>query len=394
VLATKQDLSPINVASGPDSDMLDLIYEGAFETRPWQAFVDKLRDVTNATRVSIQLYRPEDAEHDIRVVASTHPGSKIDWRLLRDTYQQDYQASDPIRHFKLVPGQVVTLDDCRGSSFRDELLVPRGINHYIRASFFGSGEVSGWLQVIGHKPTTIFNMTKAVEVIKELLPHLDRALKLYSRILIGQSEKALYEKAISHLAFGAIVLDGKRKILNSNRIATHLLERYPEITVANNRLILSGNDANRELQEAITAAIEAKKQSDRQDYVELVRMRTSCGALIGFLILPTPSIMLYQGYHTPNVVIYVCDLEQHIGDQQERMQSAEQLVAKLFKLTKSEARLAVLLADGQTMSEAATDMGITEGSVRTYTKRIYEKTDIRRQSDLIRLIYRSVALLG
>lgn len=374
--------------------MLDLIYEGPFETRPWQGFVDKLRQATLATRVSIQLYRPEDAEHDVRVVSSTDPASNVDWRLLRDTYQLGFRASDPIRHFKLEPGQVVTLDDCRGSAFRDELLVPWGINQYVRASFSGSGGMSGWLQMIGHKPTTMLDRTRAVETIRELLPHLGRALRMYSRILISQSEKALYQKAISHLAFGAIVLDGKRRILDSNEIATHLLDKYPDITVANSRISLSCSDANRELQEAIAAAIQAKKEPTLEDYVELVRMRTACGALVGFLILPTPSIMLYQGDHTPNVVIYVCDLEQHISDQQERVQSAEQLVAKLFRLTKSEARLAVLLADGQTMSEAATDMGITEGSVRTYTKRIYEKTDIKRQSDLIRLIYRSVALLG
>ena len=374
--------------------MLDLIYEGPLEPRPWHSFVEKLRHDTNAVRVSIQLFRPEDAEHDVRVTASTHPNSKIDWRLLRDTYRQVYLASDPIRHFNLAPGQVGTLDDCLGTAFRDELLVPMGIDHYIRTSFSEPGGMSAWLQMIGHKPTASFDKARAATLLEELLPHLGRALRVYSRILINQGEKAVYQKAISHLAFGTIMLDGKGRVLDSNKIATRMIARNSNISIASGKLVVSNSEVNQELQAAIATAIKVKKQQLGSEHVELVRFRTSCGALIGFLIMPTPSIVLYPGDNTPNVIVYMCDLEQHIGDQRERCESAEQLVAKLFKLTRSEAKLSVMLADGLTMLEAASAMGITEGSARSYSKRIYEKTDIKGQSDLIRLIYRSVALLG
>jgi DNA-binding CsgD family transcriptional regulator len=392
--ATKRVAQSTELDSVQISEMLDLVYEGPLERRPWQAFVDKLREATNATRVWIQLYRPEDAEHDISITASTHPDSKMDWPLLRDTYHRGYLESDPLKHFKMMPGEVLTLDDYRGSAFRDELLLPMGINHYIRTFFSEPDGMCGWLQMLGHRSTAVFDKTKALFLLDELLPHLGRALRWYVRFLVDQGEKAVYQKAISHLAFGTIVLDGKGNILDANRIATALVDKYPEIDLANGRLVLSNQEINAELQAAIGAAIWAKRQSKQEEYVELVRLRSSCGALIAFLILPTPFMVLYQGDHTPNVIVYMCDLEQHIGDQHERKQSAEKLVAKLFKLSKSEARIAVLLADGLTMSEAAADMGITEGSARSYTKRIYEKTDIKRQSDLIRLIYKSGVLLG
>lgn len=374
--------------------MLDLIYEGPLEARPWQAFVDQLRAVTGATRVSIQLYRPEDAERDIRVTAATHPDAKVDWRSLRDTYRQGYMAADPIRHYKLTPGQIVTLDDCRGSAFRDELLLPLGIDDYVRTSFSEPGGLSGWLQMIGHRPTAPFNRDVAVAWLEILTPHLGRALRLYARILVNQGEKATYQDAISHLSFGSIVLDGRGRILDTNGVAAGLIEKYAEMAVADGKLAVADAAANAELQTAIAAAIAIRKRQSKENYVELVRMRTKCGALLGFLIMPTPLFTLYQGEDTPNVVLYVCDLDQHIVDRSDRQRKAELLVAKLFKLTRSEAKLAVLLADGQTMSEAAMEMGIAEGSARNYSKRIYEKTDIKRQSDLIRLIYKSVALLG
>ena len=394
VQAEQQVIESINIHDEQVREMLDLIYEGPLEARPWQGFLDKLRQATNAVRVSIQLFRPEDAQHDVRVTASTHPHSRVDWRLLRDTYQQEYLASDPIRHFNLTPGQVMTLDDCHGTAFRDELLLPMGIDHYIRAAFSEPGGMSAWLQLIGHKPTASFDKAKAVALLQELLPHLGRALRVYSRILINQGEKAVYQKAISHLAFGMMVLDGKGRILDSNKIAVQMISRNGTISITSGKLAISNAEVNQELQAAIATAIRVKKEQLGTDHVELVRLRTPCGALIGFLIIPTPSIVLYQGDNAPNVIVYMCDLEQHIADQEERRNSAEQLVAKLFKLTPSEAKLSVMLADGLTMAEAASSMGITEGSARSYSKRIYEKTDIKRQSDLIRLIYRSVALLG
>jgi DNA-binding CsgD family transcriptional regulator len=54
----------------------------------------------------------------------------------------------------------------------------------------------------------------------------------------------------------------------------------------------------------------------------------------------------------------------------------QQLVRELFGLTAAEARLAILLADGSSLLEAAQSMGITESTVRTYSKRILGKTDV------------------
>jgi DNA-binding CsgD family transcriptional regulator len=46
------------------------------------------------------------------------------------------------------------------------------------------------------------------------------------------------------------------------------------------------------------------------------------------------------------------------------------------------------------LREAAADMGVTESSIRTYSKRIFAKTGISRQTELVRLILKSVAPLA
>ena len=74
--------------------------------------------------------------------------------------------------------------------------------------------------------------------------------------------------------------------------------------------------------------------------------------------------------------------------------SIERLVTQLFDLTPSEAHLATLLATGSSLSEAADKLGLTENTVRTYCKTILNKVGVRRQTELVRLILRSVAVLG
>lgn len=371
----------------------DLIYEGPLESVPWQAFLEALRGVTNATRVSIQLHREANAERDVRV-AATHPDNTIDWHEVLEVYRRKYIDTDPIRHHRLAPGVIVTLDDCIGSPFREELLASMQIGHMVRSCFSEPGGICGWLQMYGHVPLGPFDKDRDVALLRELLPHLERSLRLYARIMRNQSEKLAYENAISHLAFGSVLVNGDGRVIDCNQVASKLVDKHKGVAMKDGALALASPPDNAHLQQAISNAIRSRREQDEETAVDLVRMRCSCGALLGFLVLPTPSLTFYRGEHTPNVIIYICELEQHAGGRRERQIGAEQLVAKLFKLTKAEARLAVLLADGLSLVEAAAEMNIAESSARNYSKRIYERTGIRGQTDLVRLIYKSVAMLG
>ena len=57
-------------------------------------------------------------------------------------------------------------------------------------------------------------------------------------------------------------------------------------------------------------------------------------------------------------------------------------------------QLAALLASGLSLSEAAEKLEFTENTVRSYCKTILSKTGVGRQADLVRLVLRSVAVLG
>jgi DNA-binding NarL/FixJ family response regulator len=69
------------------------------------------------------------------------------------------------------------------------------------------------------------------------------------------------------------------------------------------------------------------------------------------------------------------------------------LLRSLLGLTEAEARIAQGLAEGLKLDEAAERSGVTVSTARTYLKQIFQKTGAARQSDLVRYILTSPALM-
>ena len=75
-----------------------------------------------------------------------------------------------------------------------------------------------------------------------------------------------------------------------------------------------------------------------------------------------------------------------VSDPEIRLDSNQQHLRQLYALTVAEARLAAWLTQGKSVNEAAAAMGITVNTARAYLKRIYDKTGVRRQPELVRVL--------
>lgn len=69
------------------------------------------------------------------------------------------------------------------------------------------------------------------------------------------------------------------------------------------------------------------------------------------------------------------------------------LLHSVFGFTKAESRVALGLFEGKSVGELARDLAISVATVRTHIKRIFVKADVRRQSELIRLLARLAGLV-
>jgi DNA-binding CsgD family transcriptional regulator len=104
-------------------------------------------------------------------------------------------------------------------------------------------------------------------------------------------------------------------------------------------------------------------------------------ALITAACENTPLASEYKG----DVAIYIAD------PLSEQPRAFPEAIRRLYGLTSTEAKLAARLIEGMDIPEAADLLGVTYQTAREYTKRIYDKTGARRQSDLAQLLLRCAA---
>ena len=64
----------------------------------------------------------------------------------------------------------------------------------------------------------------------------------------------------------------------------------------------------------------------------------------------------------------------------------EQAVGALLGLTAAQSRVACALARGSTVGDIATMLSVSDSTVRFHLRAIFERTETRRQSDLVRLV--------
>jgi len=64
------------------------------------------------------------------------------------------------------------------------------------------------------------------------------------------------------------------------------------------------------------------------------------------------------------------------------------LLSKAFRLTPSEARIAMFLIEGKSLEEAAHELGVSRETIRSHLKSVFRKTGTHRQGELIALVGR------
>jgi DNA-binding CsgD family transcriptional regulator len=65
----------------------------------------------------------------------------------------------------------------------------------------------------------------------------------------------------------------------------------------------------------------------------------------------------------------------------------------VFDLTEAEGRLAALLASGEDLKTAAQELSITYGTARARLAEIFQKTETRRQGELVNLLLTTLAVV-
>ena len=368
------------------------IYEGALESEPWRGFAERLRSVLAARNVAITLHHPEGALGDTYVMAQ-EADDDTDWEAVETVYRQQFMHDDPRRLEFVQPGEIVAIDAGSISPGAREYLGALDIGQCLRTSFAEPGGMRCWIDIVRALRGAVPFDAADTGLLRTLHPHLVRALRLYAAQKRQEAERGVYEDTIDHFVLGSVLLDGALAVMRLNKAAATIIDAHPGIAIVRARLRPANAAMRHALDAALGRALAASAIDGQERRGELVRLDMPGAKPLALLVYPVTQARYYQGAHAPSVIVYLTDLAQKLEALQPSRESSQALVAQLFGLTPQEARLALLLADGCTLATAAQQIGVAEAAARNYSKRIYAKMGIKSQSDIVRLVYRSFALL-
>jgi DNA-binding CsgD family transcriptional regulator len=210
-----------------------------------------------------------------------------------------------------------------------------------------------------------------------LVPHLKRAVTI-SRLLDVQSVAASTFKAVMDAVTAPILItDGDMRLIHANRAGQVLLDSRTPLTLRGGAVV-AGDHA---VQQAISMAV-MQAGADESGIARRglgIPIRNEDGSLRGLHILP-----LQRGAVRPGLMPGAA-VAMFVSSSLGAPSEAGSMIAALFDLSRAEARVFDCIASGDTVTHAAGSLGVSESTVRTHLLRIFEKTGVHRQVDLVKL---------
>jgi DNA-binding CsgD family transcriptional regulator/PAS domain-containing protein len=220
-------------------------------------------------------------------------------------------------------------------------------------------------------------------IIETFAPHFARALQIHRRLLEAASQRDLSFEVLEHLPQGLIALDGQGEVIRANAVARDILQAKDGLSLCNWRLRAASRTDDRRLQAALQSAVRSGQGAGFGAGGALSVGRPSMLRPLSLLACPLANPMAWLG-RIPAAVVFVADPEaEH--------ETPADLLQRLYGLTGAEARLAERLLRGHGLTEAADQLGITRNTANTHLKRLFHKTGVCRQSELVQLVLRGPA---
>lgn len=298
--------------------------------------------------------------------------------------------AEPLRPFAETPGfagaghWVVPEGTLDRLEFGQDFLRPNGLFYAATSVLDVSPELSSNLGIFRSRAAGPYS-NEEVATIRVVSPHIRQALRVRARLMVGEGLAASLEAVLDRVSIGAVLLGGDGRALQFNRRAREIFANDDGLTLdAKGRLVGARPDDTNRMTTAIHAAVaNAEGRALRTPgAVAVSRPSGSRPHIVQVAPLRVDGSRT-QTAGTPRAVVFVGDPDREAVPPEDQLQD-------VYGLTPAEARLAVQLAAGHSVSEAAEILRIRVGTARQHLKRVFAKTGARRQAELVRLLLASV----
>jgi len=376
------------LAQAAEDALVELIYAAALDPALWPTAMAGVADRLGGTQSCL-------TRLDITHGAGEAILSRSDPRAL-DLYLEYFHAKNfftlveqPTTYIRGWTPRVMIDSDClpweeyQATEYFNDFMRPHDVN----AALFIRLELS-------ETKSAVLNVGRAlnggrfdrehVETAARLQPHLIRAYKLGRELAVSLGPDRDLARAVQGSPQPIFLVDETGVIRLANSAAERLLAADKGLTVLTGRLTARHSEAERELGRLVAAATtpDAPRVGGTMS-LPLPGQRFP----LAVRVTPIPLTPMAIFGHPRTALVCITDLETSV-------RSPEAELRALFGLTYAEARVATAIFEGLSMREASEALEVALNTVRFQLARVYEKTGVTRQAELVKMMMRLSSSVG
>lgn len=360
------------------------LHEGSHDDVAMTAALDRLRDQFDANFVTLILRIPEVDDIGLMLVSGD---LAVHGQLAYVSY---YRSLTPFSGQQVdtvfTQRDVMSDEEWIETDYYQSSCKHQNVFHVMGADISTEHEGTFRLRITRPRAGGAFS-EKDRALCQMLLPHIRRALHV--RSMLGRSESMgnLYADAINRLSVATILLNDKGVVQKLNDYAQSLLDSADGLKLVGDRLEASYPSDNKELQKRIKEAFEARERGESVSGELLSVTRPSGEVNLGIVFEAIPDTGWLDDSDRSTLLLYVRDAVN-------KSTVSSEVAKKLFDFTPAETALALELANGLSLEDAAEKLGIMRNTARAHLRAIFSKTGVRRQAELVRVMLNSVVALS
>lgn len=364
--------------------LLGELYDAAMDDHSWGRYLTRMQQLLKANYVTLILRAPQDSDKGLMLVIGDIEGQGVISYITYPRSETPF-VNCPVNQVFTV-SDMMSLSSWRGSDYYRQYCAAQNVFHVMGVDI--SPPSGGIFRFRVTRPESQDDFSSADRALCDaLIPHMGRALHIHSQLGQRHSLSALYAQAMGRLRIATLILDGEGSILETNQVAREMLATGDGLKVVCGRLEACYPGDNKRLYKSIRAASSMTADDVVPPAEALSINRPSGEVSLGIVVEPIPQQEWNESDSQPVVVIYGRDA---VG----QSILSTSMTRQVFGLTPSESALAMELANGLSLEEAARSLGVRPNTARAHLRAIFSKTGVRRQTELVRLILNSVVTLG
>ena len=367
------------------SDLIGLLYDCIIEPDRW---ADTMREICNELGCFLSAIYLADLATS-RVSFLRQWNARAEGLALLEKYAGDvasiYKAAQAVRPQQIDEPFVLARDVPRDvwtqTRYYTEWARPRGICDSIQTMVLREPRRIGVFAANRHEAVGPAS-DREVAILRLLAPHIRRAVTIGDVLDLKKVEAQALGSTLDNLAAGVIVVAEENRILHANHAAREMFAKGSPVRSVSGRLAARGAAAGAELAKAIDLARRNEAGigatgigvplSDEAGEPAVAHVLPLARGDLRTRLVPqaTAAVFVTQAGGAPLADIVA--------------------VAASIGLTPAEARVLERLLGGKSLVDAAAALGIAETTAKTHLSRIFAKTGVTRQAELVALLDRLV----